>query len=65
MHLKLIKGSNLFNLVSGRIIYTIYVLSDSYMGLDQQYDLQFEIMDPLPQENMERVYDNIDKTLLE
>ncbi|KAL0868583.1 hypothetical protein ABMA27_008049 [Loxostege sticticalis] len=49
----------------GRIIYTIYVLSDSYMGLDQQYDLQFEIMDPLPQENMERVYDNIDKTLLE
>ncbi|KAL4717222.1 hypothetical protein ACJJTC_017109 [Scirpophaga incertulas] len=48
----------------GRIIYTVYLLSDSYMGLDQQYNLQFEIMDPLPQENVDKVYDTIDKTLL-
>lgn len=34
------------------------------MGLDQQYDLQLEIIDPLPQENVEREY-NIDKTIYE
>lgn len=49
---------------TGRIIYTLYVLSDSYMGLDQQYDLQIELIDPLPTENIERVY-NIDKTIIE
>ncbi|KAJ8709095.1 hypothetical protein PYW07_008921 [Mythimna separata] len=49
----------------GRIIFTVYILSDSYMGLDQQYDLQFEILDPLPPENVDRIYDNIDKTIIE
>ncbi|CAH0402336.1 unnamed protein product [Chilo suppressalis] len=49
----------------GRIIYTVYILSDSYMGLDQQYDLQFEIFDPLPQEKVERIYDTTDKILIE
>lgn len=49
----------------GRVIYTIYVMSDSYMGLDQQYELQLEVIDPLPTENVERVYDNIDKTIYE
>ncbi|KAH9644006.1 hypothetical protein HF086_004267 [Spodoptera exigua] len=48
----------------GRIIYTLFVLSDSYMGLDQQYDLQIELIDPLPSENIDRVY-NIDKTIIE
>ncbi|XP_053615369.1 activating signal cointegrator 1 complex subunit 3 [Plodia interpunctella] len=49
---------------TGRIIYTIYIMSDSYMGLDQQYDLQFELMEPLPRENVDRVY-NEDKTIIE
>ncbi|XP_060805871.1 activating signal cointegrator 1 complex subunit 3 [Amyelois transitella] len=49
---------------TGRIIYTVYIMSDSYMGLDQQYDLQFELLDPLPSENVERVYD-VDKTITE
>ncbi|XP_049885974.1 activating signal cointegrator 1 complex subunit 3 isoform X2 [Pectinophora gossypiella] len=50
---------------TGRIIYTIYLMSDCYMGLDQQYNLQFEIIDPLPRETFERVYDTTHKTLLE
>ncbi|KAJ0172310.1 hypothetical protein K1T71_012283 [Dendrolimus kikuchii] len=50
---------------TGRIIYTVYIMSDSYMGLDQQYDLQFELMDSLPPENVDRVYDGIDKTIIE
>lgn len=27
----------------GRVIYTVYLMSDSYLGLDQQYDLYFEV----------------------
>lgn len=53
------------NLSPGRVIYTVYILSDSYMGLDQQYDLQIEVMDPLPAENVDRVYNNLDKTIIE
>lgn len=34
------------------------------MGLDQQYDLQFDIIDPLPNENIEEVYIP-DKTIIE
>lgn len=37
-------------------------MSDCYMGLDQQYDLQFEIVDPLPPEKVSTVYDTVDKT---
>lgn len=29
----------------GRIIYTLYLMSDGYIGFDQQYDIQLEIMD--------------------
>lgn len=29
---------------SGRFIYTIYFISDGYIGLDQQFDLQFEVL---------------------
>lgn len=29
----------------GRKIYTLYLLSDCYLGLDQQYDLYFEIVE--------------------
>lgn len=36
-------------------------MSDCYMGLDQQYDLQFEIVDALPPETVSTVYDTIDK----
>lgn len=50
---------------TGRIIYTVYIMSDSYMGLDQQYDLQFEIIDAMPSENVDKVYDTIEKTLIE
>ncbi|XP_026331439.1 activating signal cointegrator 1 complex subunit 3 [Hyposmocoma kahamanoa] len=46
---------------TGRIIYTVYIMSDCYMGLDQQYDLQFEIVDSLPPETVSTVYDTIDK----
>lgn len=27
----------------GRVIYTVYLMSDSYLGLDQQYDLHLEV----------------------
>ena len=27
----------------GRVIYTLYVMSDSYLGLDQQYDICLEV----------------------
>ena len=29
----------------GRVIYTVYLMSDSYLGLDQQYDLHFDVME--------------------
>ena len=29
---------------AGRVIYTLYVMSDSYLGLDQQYDIHLEVM---------------------
>ncbi|CAH1802861.1 unnamed protein product, partial [Owenia fusiformis] len=30
----------------GRVIYTVYVLSDSYLGLDQQYDVCLDVTAP-------------------
>ncbi|GFO03586.1 activating signal cointegrator 1 complex subunit 3-like [Plakobranchus ocellatus] len=30
----------------GRVIYTLYLLSDAYQGLDQQYDLCFDVLPP-------------------
>jgi activating signal cointegrator complex subunit 3 len=29
---------------TGRVIYTAYLMSDSYLGLDQQYDLHFDVI---------------------
>lgn len=29
---------------SGRYLYTVYLISDSYIGFDQQYDLQLEVI---------------------
>ncbi|KAL4233009.1 activating signal cointegrator 1 complex subunit [Mactra antiquata] len=29
----------------GRVIYTVYLMSDSYLGLDQQYDLYFDVIE--------------------
>lgn len=29
----------------GRVIYTIYLISDGYIGLDQQYDVQLEVIE--------------------
>lgn len=31
----------------GRIIYTIYLISDGYIGFDQQYNIQLEVIEPL------------------
>ncbi len=28
----------------GRVIYTLYVMSDSYLGLDQQFDVCLDVM---------------------
>lgn len=28
----------------GRVIYTLYVMSDCYLGLDQQYDICLDVM---------------------
>lgn len=28
----------------GRVIYTLYLMSDSYLGLDQQYDICLEVI---------------------
>ena len=30
----------------GRVIYTLYVMSDSYLGLDQQYDVSLDVIAP-------------------
>ncbi|XP_041762573.1 activating signal cointegrator 1 complex subunit 3 [Anopheles merus] len=30
----------------GRCIYTVYLVSDGYIGLDQQYSIQFEVVPP-------------------
>lgn len=31
----------------GRVIYTIYLISDGYIGLDQQFNVQLEVIEPL------------------
>ena len=31
---------------TGRVVYTLYLLSDAYLGLDQQYDLCFDVLPP-------------------
>ena len=28
----------------GRVIFTLYLMSDSYLGLDQQYDIHLEVL---------------------
>lgn len=30
--------------VSGRCIYTIYLISDAYLGLDQQYNINLDVI---------------------
>jgi len=30
-----------------RVIYTLFVMSDSYLGLDQQYDIGLDVFPPL------------------
>lgn len=29
---------------SGRVILTLYIMSDTYLGLDQQYDIHLEVV---------------------
>ena len=38
---------------SGRKIYTLYIMSDIYQGLDQQYDLYFDVLPALTQDRDE------------
>jgi len=37
---------------TGRVIYTLYLLSDGYLGLDQQYNIQLDVVEPynIPEE---------------
>lgn len=51
-HITFYTGDN-----TGHVIYTLYIFSDSYLGLDQQYDLRVELLDSLPQEYAETVCD--------
>lgn len=30
----------------GRAIYTLFLLSDGYLGLDQQYNIQLDVIPP-------------------
>ena len=32
----------------GRKIYTLYVMSDSYLGMDQQYELHLDVVQQIP-----------------
>lgn len=47
----------------GRIIYTIYLMSDGYIGFDQQYNIQLEIIVSRPEirQNYEEIYEKYDK----
>ncbi|XP_055607496.1 activating signal cointegrator 1 complex subunit 3 [Uranotaenia lowii] len=36
----------------GRCIYTVYLMSDGYLGLDQQYDINLEVVPPPPNQNL-------------
>lgn len=31
----------------GRVIYTVYLISDGYIGLDQQFNIQLDVIEPL------------------
>lgn len=35
-------------LFTGRYLYTVYIISDSYIGFDQQYDVQIEVIGAQP-----------------
>ena len=37
--------SNKLFIIVGRHIFTLYVMSDSYLGLDQQFDLHLDVKD--------------------
>ncbi|XP_077870570.1 activating signal cointegrator 1 complex subunit 3-like [Saccoglossus kowalevskii] len=46
---------------TGRVIYTIYLMSDSYLGLDQQYDVYLDVIeaDIMAQVNTEVMIDEL------
>lgn len=37
----------MFVFFSGLFVLTLYFMSDSYLGLDQQYSLPLEVIDPI------------------
>lgn len=45
-----------FCLVLGRYLYTVYIISDSYIGFDQQYDVQIEVI-PGQQKKNDKIID--------
>lgn len=50
----------------GRFIYTVYIMSDSYIGFDQQYDIHLEVIEgvELAQNGFSNEFDNIYKDKL-
>lgn len=47
-----LKGRSSVNLelrmptATGRLVYELLLLSDSYLGIDQQYELRFDVLPP-------------------
>lgn len=44
----------------GRCIYTVYLMSDGYIGLDQQYDIHLDVLEPPKQAIQESKADDYD-----
>lgn len=38
----------------GRLIYTLYLMSDGYIGLDQQYNIHLDVVQTQPSSNDEK-----------
>lgn len=41
-----VSNENIFLFSLGRVIYTLFLLSDGYLGLDQQYNIQLDVIQP-------------------
>lgn len=41
----LYKNIGYFLFIAGRYLYTVYIISDGYIGFDQQYDIQLEVVE--------------------
>lgn len=43
----------------GRVIYTVYLISDGQIGLDQQYNVQLQVIENLKEKQMLPMYDSL------